>query len=255
MPPAEDGATYAGDCSCPGEFPTSDEFRSDHRGCPHCQKSDSPSSSYYAFETNSDKIRRVISASVKGFTIGAGLKGGLALFSLLARLSRRRSSKKAGSLSSSEDIKLAITETLRYGFFLGTFAGTFTSVDELIATLGGHRRCAYILKQDSLSSSYKSFLNKQGAKDLAILQGVKELVCGMPLSSLGEIENYYRSLGVNVKLDPNMKVPCSMVHGNQSCEMHVMSFLIQAYKRALPVYLPVYLVPALIVHRQDLLKR
>lgn len=34
-----------------------------------------------------------------------------------------------------------------------------------------------------------------------------------------------------------------------------MSFLIQAYKRALPVYLPVYLVPALIVHRQDLLKR
>ncbi len=34
-----------------------------------------------------------------------------------------------------------------------------------------------------------------------------------------------------------------------------MSFFIQAYKRALPVYLPVYLIPALIVHRQGLLKR
>lgn len=46
-----------------------------------------------------------------------------------------------------------------------------------------------------------------------------------------------------------------IVHGNQSCSGHVVSFLFQAYRRALPVYLPVYLIPALIVHRQDLLKR
>ena len=46
-----------------------------------------------------------------------------------------------------------------------------------------------------------------------------------------------------------------IVHGNQSCSSHVLSFLIQAYKRALPVYLPVYLIPALIVHRQGLSKR
>lgn len=46
-----------------------------------------------------------------------------------------------------------------------------------------------------------------------------------------------------------------IVHGDQSCSAHIFSFLVQAYKRALPVYLPVYLIPALIVHRQDLLKR
>lgn len=46
-----------------------------------------------------------------------------------------------------------------------------------------------------------------------------------------------------------------IIHGNQSCGEHVVSFFIQAYKRALPVYLPVYLIPALIVHRQGLLKR
>lgn len=44
--------------------------------------------------------------------------------------------------SSSEDLVFAIKETLRYGLFLGTFAGTFVSVDEIIATLGGHRRHA-----------------------------------------------------------------------------------------------------------------
>lgn len=46
-----------------------------------------------------------------------------------------------------------------------------------------------------------------------------------------------------------------MIHGNQACGAHFVTFLIQAYKRALPVYLPVYLIPALIVHRQGLLKR
>lgn len=43
-------------------------------------------------------------------------------------------------VSSSEDMILAAKETLRYGLFLGTFAGTFVSVDELISALGGHRR-------------------------------------------------------------------------------------------------------------------
>ncbi|GAU48430.1 hypothetical protein TSUD_405600 [Trifolium subterraneum] len=52
-----------------------------------------------------------------------------------------------------------------------------------------------------------------------------------------------------------MKVPCTIVHGNQSCSGHIISFLFQAYKRALPVYLPVYLIPALIVHRKGLIKR
>lgn len=310
----------------------------DHNSCPHCKSSGppSPSSSPYSFaicETSSDKLKRIISASVKGFSIGAGLKGGLSLFSLLVRLSRQKSrtSTKSRALSSGEDIVLLIKETLRYGFFLGTFAGTFVTVDELIATLGGHRRTArwrallagaiagpsmlltgletthtslaiyilmraavlasrcgikskrfgrickpltwkygdiflmclsscqilsaYILKQDSLSPSYKLFLNKHGGKDLLILQGVKEIATGLPFSNLEGIGKYYKALGIDIKLDPHMKVPCSIVHGNQSCSAHFLTFLIQAYKRALPVYLPVYLIPALIVHRKGLMQR
>ncbi|EYU28494.1 hypothetical protein MIMGU_mgv1a010068mg [Erythranthe guttata] len=112
---------------------------------------------------------------------------------------------------------------------------------------------AYILKQDSLPPSYKSFLNKHGAKDAVILNGVREIASGLPFSNLGAIEKFYKSSGVDVKLDPQMKIPCSIVHGNQSCGTHFFSFLLQAYKRALPVYLPVYLIPALIVHRKGLL--
>ena len=43
-------------------------------------------------------------------------------------------------LTNSEAIVRSLKETLRYGLFLGTFAGTFVSVDEIIAALGGHRR-------------------------------------------------------------------------------------------------------------------
>lgn len=69
---------------------------------------------------------------------------------------------------------------------------------------------AYILKQDSLPSSYKSFLNMHGGKDALILQGVSEIASNMPFSNLEGIEKYYKSIGVDVKLDPNMKVPCSV---------------------------------------------
>lgn len=54
--------------------------------------------------------------------------------------------RKVEMASSSEDTILAVKETLRYGLFLGTFAGTFVSVDEIIANLGGHYR-----HDDSLS--------------------------------------------------------------------------------------------------------
>ncbi|OMO94321.1 hypothetical protein COLO4_16399 [Corchorus olitorius] len=279
--------------------------------CTHCarSKASSCSSSGLGFNsvllTDSEKLRRIIVASAKGFSIGAGLKGGLALFSLLARL-RRKKSRKVEAFSDKEAISLAIKETLRYGLFLGTYAGTFVSVDEIIGALGGPSmlltgpntqhtslaiyilmraavlasRCgikskrfgklckpltwkhgdiflmsSYILKQDSLPPSYRSFLNKHGGKDLVILQGVKEIASCLPFTNLQAIEKFYKSTGVDIKLDPNMKIPCSMIHGGQSCGGHVASFLIEAYKRALPVYLPVYLIPALIVHRADLLKR
>ncbi|CAI9116310.1 OLC1v1017420C2 [Oldenlandia corymbosa var. corymbosa] len=348
MPPACDGevavpsstasagaSSTDGKCSCASseETCTNCRRRSSSSGLP----SSSSSCSLLSLESypvqDYDKLWRVFTASVKGFTIGAGLKGGLALFAILARLRRRRSlpsARKTEMVSGSDDVILALKETLRYGLFLGTFAGTFVSVDEIVAGLGGHRRTAkwrallagaiagpsmlltgtntqhtslaiyilmraavlasrcgikskrfghickpltwahgdiflmclsssqilsaYILKPESLPQSYKSFLYKHGAKDARILQGVRDIACGFPFTNLDDIEKYYKSTGVDVKLDPRMKVPCSIIHGNQACEAHFLSFLVQAYKRALPVYLPVYLIPALIVHRQGLLK-
>lgn len=72
-------------------------------------------------------------------------------------------------------------------------------------------RCAYILKQDSLPRSYKSFLNKHGGKDAVILQGIKDIACCIPLTNLEGVEKYYKSKGVEINLDPAMKIPCSVM--------------------------------------------
>ena len=65
-----------------------------------------------------------------------------------------------------------------------------------------------MLKQDSLPASYASFLNKHGGKDSSILKGVNDIANGNALTNLKEIEGYYKSTGVDLKLDPNLKIPC-----------------------------------------------
>ncbi|KAF2558675.1 hypothetical protein F2Q68_00016243 [Brassica cretica] len=300
-------------CSCVIDGITGDDSgESFVLTCNHCNGSNSikpdlssscsPSGSK---SDDSEKLRRIIVASIKAFSIGTGIKGGLAIFSIFARLARRRSSsqsRRTGDFSNSEAIAMGIKETLRYGLFLGTFAvagpsmlltgpntqHTSLAVYILMRAAVLASRCgikskrfgsickpltwkhgdlflmclsssqilsSYILKQDSLPSSYKSFLNKQGGKDLSIIQGVKDIASAKPFTNLRAIEKYYKSVGVDIKLDPNMKVPCSIIHGKESCTKHALTFFLQAYKRALPVYVPVYLIPALIVHRQDLLKK
>jgi len=37
-----------------------------------------------------EKLRRILVASAKGFSIGAGIKGGLAIFAIIARLTRKK---------------------------------------------------------------------------------------------------------------------------------------------------------------------
>jgi hypothetical protein len=75
-----------------------------------------------------------------------------------------------------------------------------------------HSRSAWILKPDSLPSSYIAFLNKHGGKDLSIIRGFKELALKMePFSALKAIEEYYKSTGVDLKLDPNMSIPCTVM--------------------------------------------
>ncbi|MBA0702236.1 hypothetical protein Goari_027240, partial [Gossypium aridum] len=131
MSPDGDGAIN-GCCPCSFSSGKNGIPGSHDDTCKHCTRPKSLSSSPSALGSDSvllvdsNKLRRIFVASAKGFSIGAGLKGGLALFSILARLLRKKS-RKVEAFTNKEAISLAIKETLRYGLFLGTFAGTFVS--------------------------------------------------------------------------------------------------------------------------------
>lgn len=50
-------------------------------------------------------------------------------------------------------------------------------------------------------------------------------------------------------------VPCHFFHPGQTCVEHPLKLFLPAYERALSVYLPVYVLPALLVHRKQILQR
>ena len=50
------------------------------------------------------------------------------------------------------------------------------------------------------------------------------------------------------------QLPCGFLHPGRDCFPNFFAFLPQAYLRALPVYAPVYILPAILVHRYNLLK-
>lgn len=146
-----------GGCAClaqqNGDAHVAANSKSGDSYCEHCGSADSSSLPAFSCSSSSlwldstrlresGKLWRILVASAKGFTIGAGLKGGLSLFSVLAGLKRRKalaSLGKKGVITNRDAISMALKETLRYGLFLGTFAGTFVSIDEIIGNLAGHR--------------------------------------------------------------------------------------------------------------------
>jgi hypothetical protein len=56
-------------------------------------------------------------------------------------------------MTNEEAVVLALKETLRYGMFLGTFAGSYVSVDECIAALWGRKRSVLSLTHTLRSSN------------------------------------------------------------------------------------------------------
>jgi hypothetical protein len=47
--------------------------------------------------------------------------------------------RKVGAMTNEEVVVLTVKETVRYGLFLGTFAGSYVSIDEYIAAVWGRK--------------------------------------------------------------------------------------------------------------------
>ena len=111
---------------------------------------------------------------------------------------------------------------------------------------------AFIMHPETLPPSYVRFIQKQADKEEHVLRGIQELAlrtaAGLPPAPLAALA------GTPHADCAHGAIPCGFFHPGQTCAGHALSLLPPNYMRALRVYLPVYLLPALLVHRKALLR-
>ncbi|GMH39395.1 hypothetical protein BSKO_07293 [Bryopsis sp. KO-2023] len=109
---------------------------------------------------------------------------------------------------------------------------------------------SFIVMPHTMPKSYVHFLQRHALKAPYVWEAIRELLAHNATSSLPATE--LQALKGTGHIPICTRVPCSLLHPSQSCAGHIGRFLPAAYIRALPVYLPVYLIPALLVHRKRL---
>ena len=118
---------------------------------------------------------------------------------------------------------------------------------------------SWIVEPSTLPVSMLKFLNKHGGQSAQVMDEIRRMcdvggVAGARSSipASGVPQGLVKS-GLSRETRTQGGNPCSVVHPGQTCNEHAFGFFPQAYARAIPVYLPVYIVPALLIHRQKLL--
>ncbi|KAG7673374.1 hypothetical protein Ndes2526B_g03184 [Nannochloris sp. 'desiccata'] len=112
---------------------------------------------------------------------------------------------------------------------------------------------SWLVLPHTLAPSYRRFLDKHGGKEMYILEAVREMSRQVrhgiaPGSSPISVLKGTPFQGFHGN------VPCEILHPGMTCNQHLFKFFPEGYLRALPVYLPVYVIPAALVHRQKLLR-
>ena len=119
---------------------------------------------------------------------------------------------------------------------------------------------AWLFNRSTVEPGYLHFLDYHGGRNRHVQFGYVELHTpgGIAPKTLDQI-NALRSAEGRPNLDLSLPLPrlmCSVLHREtESCTLAVWDFFKKAYLRALPVYLPVYLLPMIIFKHRQLLHR
>ncbi|KAI3438019.1 hypothetical protein D9Q98_000462 [Chlorella vulgaris] len=110
---------------------------------------------------------------------------------------------------------------------------------------------SWIALPQTLPISFVRFLDKHGGKKPHVYAAVREMTnrATFDPAATGPL----RSLAGTKLQHFRGSVPCQFLHPHKRCTHHAVTFFPQAYLRALPVYFPVYVIPAILVHRKRLL--
>eukprot|EP00873_Tetraselmis_striata_P041904 jgi/Tetstr1/462168/TSEL_007233.t1 len=110
---------------------------------------------------------------------------------------------------------------------------------------------SWLALPETLPASYVKFLNVHGGKKPLVYNALREWARrnhGQPAP--------LRSLASSAKFSGRpIERACQFVHPGASCSGHAVTQLPANFRRALSVYIPVYVIPALLVHRHNVLKQ
>ena len=116
---------------------------------------------------------------------------------------------------------------------------------------------SWIMVPKALGSSYVSFLNVHGGKPTWVYAALRHIV---ESNAAGARVDVSRILPASVRQPGEPRgwqrartITPIILRDGHSFWTHGLTFLLEAYRRSLPVYLPVYFVPALLVHRKSFL--
>mmetsp|Transcript_23951 Transcript_23951/g.66518 ORF Transcript_23951/g.66518 Transcript_23951/m.66518 type:complete len:368 (-) Transcript_23951:266-1369(-) len=107
---------------------------------------------------------------------------------------------------------------------------------------------SWLVLPHTLPSSYVRFLNTQAGKKSHVYSALKEWArrdsaAPAPLASLAS----------TALSGQPISSPCDFIHPGMSCSRHTLKMVPTGFRRALSVYIPTYVIPALLVHRKNLL--
>ena len=113
---------------------------------------------------------------------------------------------------------------------------------------------AWLLEPKTLPRTYSKFLDKHCGKPEWMIQAFREMIQHNSGNPLGPPSSHWHRL-VPAGLEHVKKsgTPYGIVMQNQYQLLHHLLFFMREYKEKIPVYVPVYFLPALVVHRWKLI--
>lgn len=112
----------------------------------------------------------------------------------------------------------------------------------------------FIMQPSALPSSYVRWIMRQGATEPWVWAAIREQAVNNSSDQCREPLKMLRGTRFEARtFQPS--IPCEFWHPGQSCSSHVISNVPGSFLRSLRVYLPVYVFPAILVHRFSLISK
>ncbi|QDZ18360.1 hypothetical protein HOP50_01g08660 [Chloropicon primus] len=115
---------------------------------------------------------------------------------------------------------------------------------------------AWLMEPKTLPNTYRKFLDKHCGKPEWMIQSISEMIRHNHTKGTGRkgpaFQEWHRLVPPGEDYLKKCRTPYGLVMQNRYQILHHIQFFLSEYKRKIPVYIPVYFLPALVVHRWNL---